>query len=118
MPWRKNVEVSPRAMQQIRESEPNVKVEMVIMFATYSPQLKHTINMDSKQRFKDPANTNSSHKLHSSNANIVFLGTHFFSLANSSLTLPPLALHQTSPPHLIILSAASRGPSTAGLTSR
>lgn len=35
-----------------------------------------------------------------------------------SLTLPPLALHQTSPPHLISLSTAALGVSTAGLTSR
>lgn len=43
---------------------------------------------------------------------------YFFCLANSSRTLPPLARHQTSPPHLNILSHAAVGPSTAGLTSR
>lgn len=35
-----------------------------------------------------------------------------------SLAMPPLALHQTSPPHRISRSHAALGPSTAGLTSR
>jgi len=43
---------------------------------------------------------------------------HRFCFASSSLTEPPLARHQTSPPHLIILSQAAVGPSTAGRTSK
>lgn len=41
-----------------------------------------------------------------------------FSLLLSSLTLPPLPLYHTSPPHFINLSHAAVGPSTAGLTSK
>ena len=80
----------------------------------HSPTHLRTPSLPKKQAFR--RHTAQSYTILHITSHLHYLP--FLANSSSSLTLPPLALYHTSPPHLSSLSAAALGPSTAGRTSR